>query len=100
MKRRTLSEKPIQAKKRVIHHPGPGQNRTIVNKAYVPGALVSIPHMGRGAIGVIVEGPSAWVPGLGMMATDNLALRNVYVKVMHEGEIIELHINMVRLIGK
>ena len=100
MKRRTLSEKPIQPKKRVVHQKGPGQNRTITNKAWVPGALVSIPHMGRGAIGIIVEGPTVWSPGLGMVTTDNLALRNVFVKVMHEGTILEQPIRHFKLIGK
>ena len=56
--------------------------------------------MGRGAIGIIVEGPTVWIPGLGMVTTDNLALRNVFVKVMHEGTILEQPIRHFKLIGK
>ena len=41
MKRRTLSEKPVQPKKRVVHEPGPGNSRTIVELPIVAVKLVT-----------------------------------------------------------
>lgn len=98
MKRRTLSEKPIQPKKRVVHRPGPGNSRTITNVGWKAGALVALPTLGRGAIGYLVEGPQVWIGGLGMMPTDNLALKGVYVKVVWDGTIVELPIVAVKLV--
>ena len=98
MKRRTLSEKPVQPKKRVVHQKGPGNSRTITNVGWKAGALVALPTLGRGAIGYLVEGPHVWISGLGMMPTDNLALKGVYVKVVWDGTIVELPISAVKLV--